>query len=152
LRYATLRKRNREDLTEPVRRLRASAQRLGLVRVARGKLTVTKAATALRDGPTALWWHVAQRLVGRPKDAFSRTSTALVLVAAAGGRDDDEQLATVLTEAGWRGRAGDGVSPYAVAHAARHVVEVLDVLGAYEGRGTVSAAGRVMARAALRAR
>jgi hypothetical protein len=152
LRYATLRKRNREDLTEPVRRLRASAQRLGLVRVARGKLTVTKAATALRDGPTALWWHVAQRLVGRPKDAFSRTSTALVLVAAAGGRDDDEQLATVLTEAGWRGRAGDGVSRYAVAHAARDVVEVLDVLGAYEGRGTVSAAGRVMARAALRAR
>ncbi len=31
-------KRNREDLTEPVRRLRASARRAGLLRASRGQL------------------------------------------------------------------------------------------------------------------
>ncbi|MDP9435479.1 MAG: plasmid pRiA4b ORF-3 family protein [Actinomycetota bacterium] len=64
-------KRNREDLTEPVRRLRASAQRLGLLRVARGQMLVTKAGAGLRADPTRLWQHVAERLAGRPKDAFA---------------------------------------------------------------------------------
>lgn len=145
-------KRNREDLTEPVRRLRASAQRLGLLRVARGRLLVTKAGAALRNDPVGLWEHVAERLAGRPKAAFARTATALVLVAAAGGRVDDEQLAAVLTSAGWSGRGRTGVHRYAVRCAAGHVDEVLDVLGAYEGRRSVTDAGRVPARAALTSR
>jgi hypothetical protein len=145
-------KRNREDLTEPVRRLRASAQRLGLLRVTRGRLLVTKAGAALRDDPVRLWRHVAERLAGRPKDDFSRTATTLLLVAAAGGRIDDEQLAAVLTAAGWSGRGGTDVQRYAVRHAAGQVDEVLDAVGIEEGRRSVSAAGRVLARAALRAR
>jgi hypothetical protein len=145
-------KRNREDLTEPVRRLRASAQRLGLLRVTRGRLLVTKAGAALRAEPTRLWRHVAERLSGRPKDAFARTATTLVLVSAAAGRVDHEQLATVLTAAGWSGRAGTGMHRYAVTSAAQHVDEVLDVVSAYEGRRSVTAAGRVLARAALRFR
>lgn len=43
-------KHDREDLTEPVRRLRASAQRIGLLRVSRGQLLPTKAGAPLRDG------------------------------------------------------------------------------------------------------
>jgi hypothetical protein len=81
-------KRNREDLTEPVRRLRASAQRTGLLRVSRGQLLVTKTGTALRDDPHALFRHLAERLPGRPRDAFVRTATTLVLVAVAAGRSD----------------------------------------------------------------
>jgi hypothetical protein len=145
-------KRNREDLTEPVRRLRASAQRLGLLRVARGRLLVTKAGAGLRDDPTRLWQHVAERLAGQPKDAFARTSTALVLLSAAGGRVDDEQLAAVLTSAGWSGRADTTVHRYAVTSAASPVEEVLDVIDAYSGRRSVGDAGRVLARAALRTR
>jgi hypothetical protein len=76
-------KRNREDLTEPVRRLRASAQRTGLLRVSRGLLLATKAGTALRDDPPGLFLHLADRLPGRPRDAFARTATPLVLVAVA---------------------------------------------------------------------
>ena len=145
-------KRNREDLTGPVRRLRASAQRLGLLRVTRGRLLVTKAGAALRDDPGRLWRHVAERLAGRPKDAFARTATALLLLAAAAGRVDDDQLAAVLTAAGWSGRAGTGVQRYALRHAARQVDEVLDAVDAFEGRRPVDAAGRALARAALRAR
>jgi hypothetical protein len=143
-------KRNREDLTEPVRRLRASAQRLGLLRVNRGRLLATKAGGALRHDPVLMWRHVAERLAARPKDAFARTATALVLVSAAAGRIDGEQLASVMTAAGWSAQGGSGVHRYAVTSASGHVDEVLDVVGAYEGRRLVTPAGRVLARAALR--
>ena len=43
--------------------------------------------------------HVAERLVGRSKDPFARTATALLLVAAAAGHVDGDQLAAVLTAA-----------------------------------------------------
>ncbi len=145
-------KRNREDLTEPVRRLRTSAQRLGLLRVNRGRLLVTNAGAALRDDPTRMWQHLAERLVGNPKDPFTRTAAALLLLAAASGSVDDEQLASVLTAAGWSGRGGTGVHRYAVRGAAGNVDEVLDLVGAYDVRGSVTAAGRVLARAALRSR
>jgi hypothetical protein len=145
-------KRNREELTEPVRRLRASAQRLGLLRVNQGRLFVTKAGAALRGDPAGLWQHLAERIVGKPKDPFTRTATALVLLAAAAGSVDDEQLAAVLTAAGWTGQGSTGVHRYAVRGAAGHVDEVLDLVGAYEVRGYVTAAGRVLARAALRSR
>jgi hypothetical protein len=83
-----------------VLRLHASAQRLGLLRVALGRLLVTTARVALRNDPARLWQHVTERLAGRPKDAFARTATALVLIPAAGGRVDDEPLAAVLAAAG----------------------------------------------------
>ncbi len=143
-------KRNREDLTEPVRRLRSSAQRLGLLRVSHGRLFATKAGATLRNDPVRLWRHVAERLAARPQDAFARTATALVLVSAAAGRIDDEQLAAVMTAAGWSARDGSGVHRYAVTSAAGHVDEMLDVVAAYEGRRLVTPARRVLARAALR--
>jgi hypothetical protein len=106
----------------------------------------------VRNDPVLLWRHVAERLVGRPKDAFARTATALVLVSAAAGRIDGEQLAAVMTAAGWSARSGGGVHRYAVTSAAGHVDEVLDVVGAYEGRRQVTSAGRGLARAALQSR
>lgn len=145
-------KRNREDPTEPVLRLRASAQRLGLLRVTRGRLLVTKAGAALRDDPLGLWRHVATRLTGRPKDAFGVTATALLLLSVAGGRVDEEQLAAVLTAAGWSGRAGTGVHRYAVTSAAEHADDVLQLVDAYRDRRSVTQVGRVLARAALRSR
>jgi hypothetical protein len=142
-------KRNREDLTEPVRRLRASAQRLGLLRVNRRRLLATKTGAALRNDPVRLWRHIAERLVGKPKDAFARTATALLLVLAAAGRIDGDELAAVMTAAGWNARGGIGVHRYAVTSAAGHVDEVLDVVAAYREGRRMTSAGHVLARAAL---
>jgi len=104
-------KRNREDLTEPVRRLRASGQRTGLLRVSRGQLLATKTGTALRDDPHGLFRHVAERLPGRPRDAFARTAMPLVLVAVAAGCSHQEPVAELLTAAGWVTGGGGAVAP-----------------------------------------
>ena len=122
-------KRNREDLTPHVSRLRASAQRTGLLRVSRGQLLVTKAGAALRDDPHGLFLHLAERLNGRPRDAFARTCIPLVLVAVAAGRSHRRPVADLLTAAGWTGRGGTDVHRYAVTSAAGHVDEVLDLDG-----------------------
>lgn len=103
-------KRNREDLTEPVRRLRASAQRVGLLRVSRGQLLATKIGTALRDDPPALFRHLAERLAGRPRDGFARMATPLVLLSVAAGRSHREPVAKLLTAAGWSTRWRCGLS------------------------------------------
>ena len=109
-----------------------------------------KAGAALRDDPVRLWQHVAEQLAGRFKDALTRTATALVLVAAAGSRVDDEQLAAVPTSA-VRGARGGGPCTATRCGAAGHVDEVLDVMDAYQEGQSIRDAGRVLTRASLRA-
>jgi hypothetical protein len=146
-------KRNREDLTEPVRRLRVSAQRTGLLRVSRGQLLGTKTGAALRDDPHGLFRHLAERLPGRPRDAFARTATPLVLVAVAAGRSHREPLAELLTAAGWGARGGGPVSRYAPDSAASDAVDVLRAAGAWREIDwrdeVVTPVGRALAHAAL---
>lgn len=146
-------KRNREDLTEPVRRLRASAQRVGLLRVSRGQLLPTKIGTALRDDPPAMFRHLAERLAGRPRDGFARMANPLVLLSVAAGRSHREPVAKLLTAAGWSARGGGAVSPYAPGHAASDAVYVLDCAGAWPEidwrTEEVTTAGRALAHAAL---
>ena len=146
-------KRNREDLTEPVRQLRASAQRTGLLRVSRGQLLPTKAGMALRDDPHGLFLHLAERLAGRPRDAFARTAIPLVLVAVAAGRSHREPVAELLTAAGWVSGGRGVVSPYAPDHAASDALDVLHVAGAWHEidwrNRVVTPAGRALAHAAL---
>lgn len=145
-------KRNREDLTEPVRRLRASAQRLGLLRVNRGVAARDQDGHRGAERPRPAVAARRRAALGEPKDIFARTATALLLVSAAAGRIDGDQLAAVMMAAGWSARDGSGVHRYAVTSAAGHVDEVLDVVGAYQGRRQLRSAGHVLARAALRSR
>jgi hypothetical protein len=146
-------KANREDKAAPVRRLRASAQRTGLLRAARGQLLLTKAGTALRDDPQALFLHLAERLPGRPRDAFARVATPMVLVALAAGRSHREPVADLLTAAGWGTRAGGGVDPYAPGRAAGDAMDLLHVAGAWREvdwrNDVVTPVGRALAHAAL---
>jgi hypothetical protein len=146
-------KRNREDLTPPVRQLRASAQRTGLLRISRGQLLPTKVGTALHDDPHGLFLHLAERLAGRPRDTFARTATALVLVTVAAGRNHRDRVAELLTAAGWGSRGGEAVDAYAPAYAASDALDLLRVAGAWHERGwqnpAVTPGGRALAHAAL---
>jgi hypothetical protein len=146
-------KRNREDLTPHVARLRSSAQRLGLLRLSRGQLLPTKVGTALADDPHGMFRHLAERLQGKPRNGFGRTAIPLVLLAVAAGRSHRGPVAELLTAAGWGTRDGGGVAAYAPARAASDAVEVLDVAGAWREidwrTEEVTPVGRALAHAAL---
>ena len=150
-------KNNREDMTEPVRRLRMSAQRLGLLRVSKGRLLRTRTGSALADDPTGLWRHLAQRVATPPREPFARAATQLLLLAVAAGRDRDAPLAQVLSAAGWRTGGRADVSRWAPEQAAELVTAVLDAVGAYgygsrvsrSAKASPTPGARALARLAL---
>ncbi|MFL1431959.1 MULTISPECIES: plasmid pRiA4b ORF-3 family protein [unclassified Nocardiopsis] len=150
-------KANREVQTLPVLNLRESAQRMGLLRKYKGRLLPTRAGTAVRDDPRALWDHLAAHMPPEPKAEVERLGCLVgVLAAAAGSRDVPGEVAAVLNGLGWR--AGGGGLPVDSSVARDAMYEawvVLDAMGGWArgsfGGGTApTARGRAFARAALR--
>ena len=139
-------KGNREHLTLPVLTLRESATALGLVRKARGRLTVTKAGLALVDDPWRLLDHVRARLpLGRD---FERDAGLLGLLYAAADKDlwqSRAEAAAIASSLGWAS-SGGGLDR-AVSYSAR---PTLDVLRNLTGRRESQAPRAAMARALLR--
>mgnify|MGYP000894763857 FL=1 len=137
-------KGNREHLTLPVLTLRESATALGLVRKARGRLTVTKAGLALVDDPWRLLDHVRARLpLGRD---FERDAGLLGLLYAAAGKDlwqSRAEAAAIASSLGW---SSSGGLDHAVSYSARLT---LDVLGHLTGRRESQAPRAAIARALL---
>lgn len=77
--YGTM---NRENQTLPVRDFREAAQGLGLVRKAKGRLSLTVAGGRLADDPVGLWRHVAARLpLGNQE--FDKTAGLVVMLVVA---------------------------------------------------------------------
>lgn len=125
-------KGNRENQTLPVLTLRESATALGLLRKARGRLSVTKTGSALVDDPRGLFDHIRARMpLGR---GFERDAGLLGLLFAAAGRDwwrSRAQAAEIASSLGWVTQGGD--LDRAVGYSARPTLDVLDHLtGRYE--------------------
>lgn len=118
-------KGNRENLTLPVLTLRESATALGLLRKARGRVTVTKAGERVADDPFGLLDHVRSRLpLGRD---FERDAGVLALLFAAVGKGwwpSHSDAARIMSSLGWSVEAGD--LGMAVGHSARPTLDVLD--------------------------
>ena len=139
-------KGNREDMTFPVLTLRESATALGLVRKAKGQLTVTKLGQKLVDDPSGLLDHVRARLpLGRD---YERDAGMLALLIAAAGKDwweTREDAIVMYASLGWRNSRGQlGTS---LSHGARPTVHVLDQL---TGRNSDPVSQATIARALLR--
>ena len=146
-------KANREDMTEPVRRLRATAQRLGLIRVLKGRLLLTRAGAAVRHDPLALFTYVADRAAGRPRSDIERLPTLLrLLELAAGGSSGrgSSRVAEILSAAGWRAAGGGPVSPFTVVALAPQLDELLDCLSTSRRQASPTAGLDALARRALR--
>ena len=78
-------RKNREDQTFPVAQLRQAALDVGLLRKAKGVLTVPAKVAKIKDSPDQLLAHIAQRLpAGRRDD--EKDAGLLTLLAAAAGR------------------------------------------------------------------
>ncbi|WP_157101318.1 hypothetical protein [Nocardia shimofusensis] len=151
-------KGNREDLTPPVRHLRETAQRMGLLRKQKGKLLTTAKGRSLRDNPVALWWHVAARLSGGATRSPDREAGLLYLLALAASTTDRayDFVAETLAALGWRDSEHRPISAADIGWVTGHVTEVLELLGGLRrvrGRGRRVEPGAVLlARAALRVR
>lgn len=115
---------NREEKTVPVAELRASAVDLGLLRKAKGALTVPAKIKKIQDSPADLLAHIAARMpIGRGAE---RDAGILTLLAAAAGRswqrlDPDEQQ--LFWSMGWQ--AVDGPPEWALHYAAAPTVNAL---------------------------
>ena len=147
-------KNNREEHSAPLRELRESAQRYGLLRKNRGQLLVTKLGRRLADDPVGLWWHLADHLPEGRSDPERQAGVLYLLTVAAGRTRDDNLLAEGMSILGWVVRDTYDLDPDAAFYAAidtwRRFVH-LDLLP--ERRGLVerppSPQARTLARAAL---
>ena len=64
---------------------------------------LTPAGLAVRADPVSLWWHLAERMPPRSRDACEQQAglLRLVLVAAGAAGDHDATIARLLTAIGW---------------------------------------------------
>lgn len=140
---------NREDLTWPVAALWEAAQDVGLLRKTKGRLLPTARAKATGNQPRRLVDSVLERLpIGK---GFAQDAGWFVLLGLAVGESGDTVhagVAQMLTDLGWRTRAGSAVSPNDARHAARPMLSALESM-AGEHNATDSALLRRLARAAL---
>ncbi|WP_020392348.1 plasmid pRiA4b ORF-3 family protein [Kribbella catacumbae] len=154
-------KGNREIQTMPVLHLRESAQAMGLLRKHRGTLVLTKRGSAVRNDPLALWWHLAEQMPPKSRDACE-TQAGLILLATLAARSTDNAsrtIADVLAAIGWMGMDGTPMTPSMASQATWDTSTVLHRLGAYidepgihRRSGKPTSQGVTFARAALRAR
>ncbi len=101
---------NREVNTYPVLEFRESAQRLGLIRKAHNRLTLTKVGARASTDAEAMWRHLARALplglpTRGPEVRASRDAGVLLLVGVAAGlsaAECDALVATSLRDLGWR--------------------------------------------------
>lgn len=146
-------KSNRENLTPPIAKLREVAQRIGLVRVFKGRLVLTAAAKAALGDPVRQLRLVAGGLFRKLSDAET-DAAVLQLLAIADGTPVDERWHTVafgLEMCGWASSTGYGFTKTDIGHTTFHVDQVLRYIGEVSWRlGDESADVVTFAREALR--
>ena len=156
---------NREGDTVPVLHLRESAQRLGLLRKANGRLVPSRAGQRVIDDPDFLWQHlvdvlpVAETARG-PRAEGERQAGVLFLLGVATGLSKQARESLVaegLTAAGWRDGEGEAINSRGAVHMMWATSIAFEYAGLLPSRHSwperheeaVPAAARVLARAAL---
>ena len=151
---------NREDLTAPMLCLRASAERLRLVRKVKGRLEVIARVRPIVADPSALLEEVARMLLRQRMSETQRIAGTLLVLGIADGtvstRDDAERVVLTGLEAlGFTDTAGHAPDRRWFPSLTEPVQEVLRPLGLWQGadRRVAPEPGvtlRAFARAALR--
>lgn len=104
-------KGNREDVTWPVLELRETATTLGLLRKARGRLTVTAAGRKVMDDPRALLRHISIRLpLGRNHQQDAGTLALLFMAAGDDWHRCEAEAGSIMEWLGWELRDGTPTS------------------------------------------
>lgn len=149
-------KANREDITIPMRILRETAQRMGIVRVQKGRLLLGADAKKALGDPIAIWRLVASRVTRKFTDAET-DAAVLYLLSLADGTPKGERydaIAFGLDMLGWRPRSGWRLSDRDIDAVTERTRDVFYALGLSGRRHTPSAeeerAITLFARQALR--
>lgn len=124
-------KGNREDLTPQIAGLRETAQRMGLVRVLKGRLVLSAAAKKALGDPRLQLRLVAGGLYRKLSDAETDAATLLLLSIADGTPPTRrwEAVAFGLEMCGWRSSTRQEFTAADITHATFHVQRVLDLIG-----------------------
>lgn len=124
-------KGNREDLTPQIAGLRETAQRIGLVRVVKGRLVLSAAAKKALGDPRRQLRLVAGALYRKLSDAESDAATLLLLAIADGTPPAQrwEAVAFGLEMCGWRSASRQEFTAADITHATFHAQQVLDLIG-----------------------
>jgi hypothetical protein len=125
---------NREDLTYPMRELRASGERLRLIRKVKGRLELVSRTRPAVGNPTVLAELIARMLLRqRMTDVQRLASTTLVIGLADGSittrRDAERQVLDVVNELGYVDSEGRELDPRWFPTLTEPALEVLDALG-----------------------
>lgn len=151
---------NREDITWPMRHLRAAAQRMGIVRVQKGRLLLGADAKKVLADPDRVWRLVASRVLRGLSDVEVDAATLRLIAIADGSADsaDRAQAARAigygLEMLGWSPRDGRPFTPAVIDQLTARVdslLEDLRVLPGHGRRGRAALGGAAaFAREALR--
>lgn len=145
---------DREDLTPPISELRGAAQRLGLMRVQKGRLLLSAAAKKALGDARAQLELITRGLYRKLSDAESDAAT-LLLLAVADGTPCGQRwhaIAFGLELCGWQSSSRLSFTERDIAHATFHPQRVLDLLGDSLQRQDAARAAddlRLFAQAAL---
>ncbi|WP_022888597.1 plasmid pRiA4b ORF-3 family protein [Agromyces italicus] len=156
-------KANREDITTPIRELRAAARRFGLVRVAKGRLLRTALGTRLQRDPVALWRHLVGAVVDRAGSASAHDAVLLAAIEVACGTPGNlsaygRAVATGLDALGWGLRNGLPLDSRDGIELVRDTWRLFGALGCFDddparprigGNGAPNRGGRLFAEAVL---
>lgn len=151
---------NREDFTAPMLHLRASAERLRLIRKVKGRLELIARVRPIAADPSALLDEVTRMLLRQRMSESHRAAGALLVLGIADGtvstRDDAERVVLTGLEAlGFTDADGRAPDRRWFPTLTEPVWEVLRALGLWKGAdrrvdAPPTAALRAVARAALR--
>jgi hypothetical protein len=148
---------NREDLTYPMRELRASAERLRLIRKVRGRLELVRRTRPAVGTPTLLAEQIARGLLRQRMTDGQRIASTILAIGLADGsvtrrRDGERQVIGILNELGYADSQGRLLDQRWFSSLTEPVMEVFGALGLWrsEGRGRdVPVTGAVRAIACL---
>ncbi|MBN9194013.1 plasmid pRiA4b ORF-3 family protein [Microbacterium sp.] len=151
---------NREDLTYPMRHLRASAERLRLVRKVTGRLVLTTRTGRALGRPGALADEIAHGLLRQRMTEGQRVAGTIFVLGLADGtitsrRDAERTVVETLTALGYVDREGRDIDVRSFSGLVDPVLDVLRTLGLWRVNGRSrdvppSAGVRAIARRALR--
>ena len=125
---------NREDLTSPMRDLRASAERLRLIRKLKGRLEVVGRARPTIGRPALLAGQIARMLLRQRMTEGQRVASTIFVIGLADGsittrRDAEGQVLDLLNELGYVDAQGRELDQRWFSALTEPVLDVLEMLG-----------------------